>query len=60
LVAYLQNFLEEYFKLFFSYISSKTIQRNHFKEPLLPGDSDLNQLVKIFDLFGTPNETNCK
>lgn len=28
------------------------------KEPLLPGASDLDQLVKIFDVFGTPNETN--
>lgn len=25
---------------------------------MLPGDSDLNQLVKIFDLFGTPNDQN--
>jgi cyclin-dependent kinase 7 len=28
------------------------------KEPFLPGETDLNQLVKIFDLFGTPNEIN--
>jgi hypothetical protein len=28
------------------------------KEPLLPGETDLNQLVKIFELFGTPNDTN--
>lgn len=28
------------------------------REPLLPGETDLNQLVRIFDLFGTPNETN--
>nr|AGH55867.1 Cyclin dependent kinase 7 [Brachionus manjavacas] len=27
-------------------------------EPLLPGNTDLDQLVKIFDIFGTPNETN--
>lgn len=28
------------------------------REPLLPGETDLNQLVKIFELFGTPNDTN--
>ncbi|CAF0761502.1 unnamed protein product [Brachionus calyciflorus] len=28
------------------------------RDPLLPGSTDLDQLVKIFDLFGTPNETN--
>jgi len=28
------------------------------REPLLPGETDLNQLVKIFELFGTPNENN--
>lgn len=28
------------------------------REPLLPGETDLNQLVKIFELFGTPNDQN--
>ena len=26
--------------------------------PLLPGESDIGQLVKIADIFGTPTETN--
>lgn len=26
------------------------------KRPLLPGDSEFNQLIKTFELFGTPNE----
>jgi len=26
--------------------------------PIFPGDSDLQQLTKIFDVLGTPNETN--
>lgn len=28
------------------------------KRPLFPGDSELDQLYRIFRLFGTPNETN--
>lgn len=28
------------------------------RSPFLPGDSDLDQLEKIFDVFGTPNDTN--
>ncbi|CAF4781040.1 unnamed protein product, partial [Rotaria sp. Silwood2] len=26
--------------------------------PLLPGDSDLGQLLKIFEVFGTPTDSN--
>jgi cyclin-dependent kinase 7 len=26
--------------------------------PFLPGESDLNQLERIFDVFGTPTDTN--
>ena len=28
------------------------------RDPLLPGETDLNQLVRIFDIFGTPNKNN--
>jgi len=28
----------------------------HVKTPLFPGESDLDQLDKIFQLFGTPTE----
>ena len=28
------------------------------KRPLFPGDSELDQLYRIFRVFGTPNETN--
>jgi serine/threonine protein kinase len=28
------------------------------KKPLLPGDSEIDQLYKIFQFLGTPNEEN--
>ncbi len=54
--AYLPSFYDGYTVIS---LVSASIERSYFsKEPFLPGESDLNQLVRIFDIFGTPTEDN--